>query len=76
MPTKLRFDAIAAADRPGDGFGEITLEELSAVQLSTLVGAYDPSGLPAATLGDFVTALAHTVGHFRGEGECTATAIR
>lgn len=74
VTTKLRFDAIAAADANGDG--EVTMEELSAVSLATLLGTYDPSGLPATNLGEFVTALARTVGHFRGEGECTVSAIR
>jgi len=47
----------------------LTLEELNAKPLN--VRLYDPSGLGAATHGAFVTALARTVGHFRGEGECT-----
>ena len=68
VPTSLRFDAIASADEDGDG--EITLEELDAVSLAPLVGTYDRSGLKADTLGEFVTELARTVGHFRGEGEC------
>jgi hypothetical protein len=67
VQTSLRFDAIAAADADEDG--EVTLEELTATPLD--VRLYDPSGLGAATLGAFVTSLARTVGHFRGEGECT-----
>ncbi len=66
--TSLRFDAIAAADADDDG--EVTLEELDAVSLAGLVGTYDRSGFSARTLGEFVTELARTVGHFRGEGEC------
>ena len=68
IATSLRFDAIAAA--AGDDH-DVTLEELDGVSLATLVGTYDRSGFPARTLGEFVTSLARTVGHFRGEGECT-----
>jgi hypothetical protein len=67
VKTSLRFEAIAEADRDGDD--QITLEELNAVLLD--VRRYNPSGLGAATLGAFVTSLARTIGHFRGEGECT-----
>ena len=67
IQTSLRFDALAAADADEDG--ELTLEELNAAPLN--VRLYDPSGLRAASQGAFVTALARTVGHFRGEGECT-----
>jgi hypothetical protein len=65
--TSLRFDALAAADANADD--EVTLEELNATPLD--VRLYDPSGLGAATHGAFVSSLARTVGHFRGEGECT-----
>jgi len=71
IKTSLRFDAIAAAD--ADANGEVTLEELTATPLD--VRSYDPSGLGAATLGAFVTSLARTVGHFRGEGECTVSKL-
>lgn len=67
IKTSLRFDTLAAADKDDDG--EVTLEELDAAPLN--VRLYDPSGLGAATQGAFVTSLARTVGHFRGEGECT-----
>jgi hypothetical protein len=70
IKTSLRFDALAAADT---GDGEITLEELNAVLID--VRLYDPSGLPADTLGEFVTSLARTIGHFRGEGECTISKL-
>jgi hypothetical protein len=66
VKTSLRFDEKAAADTDGDG--EITLAELAATPID--VRKYDPSGLPATNLGTFITALARTVGHFRGEGEC------
>jgi hypothetical protein len=71
VPTSLRFDALAAADANDDG--EVTLEELDARTLD--VRLYDPSGLGATTHGAFVTSLARTVGHFRGEGECTISGI-
>jgi hypothetical protein len=72
VKTSLRFDEKAAADANEDG--EITLAELSAVPID--VRRYDPSGLPAASLGAFMTALARTVGHFRGEGECAIADVR
>lgn len=75
VATSLRFDEKAAADEPpfGDGDGDITLDELDRVPLD--VRTYDPSGLDAPTVGAFVTALARTIGHFRGEGECTIERI-
>ena len=69
--TSLRFDALAAADADGDG--EVTLAELEARTLD--VRLYDPSGLGAVNFGQFVTSLARTVGHFRGEGECTVSGL-
>lgn len=72
IKTSLRFDEKAAADKNGDG--EITLDELKATPIDVL--KYDPSGLPAVTLGDFITQLARTIGHFRGEGECTISTIK
>lgn len=71
VATSLRFDALAAADADADG--DITLAELEATPLD--VRLYDPSGLGAANYGAFVTALARTVGHFRGEGECTVSGL-
>lgn len=69
--TSLRFDALAAAD--ADENGEVTLAELEAQPLDVL--RYDPSGLGAVNFGAFVTSLARTVGHFRGEGECTVSRL-
>lgn len=69
--TSLRFDGIAAADTNADG--EITLEELDARLLD--VTLYNPSGFDAATMGDFVRSLSRTIGHFRGEGECTVSKL-
>jgi hypothetical protein len=71
---KMRFDALAAADRLGIAGpdGEVTLEELAAVDLTELPqGQYGTGGVGnVRNLRDFVTALVRTVGHFRGEGEC------
>ena len=69
--TSLRFQAIADADANADG--EVTLAELEATPLDVRV--YEQSGLRAPTLGAFVTALARTIGHFRGEGECSVRAL-
>jgi len=71
IATSLRFDALAAADADADG--EVTLAELEATLLD--VRSYDPSGLGAVNYGQFVTSLARTVGHFRGEGECTVSGL-
>lgn len=71
LPTALRFEAMAAADADGDG--EITLEELDETPID--VRLYDPSGLDAPSLGAFVTSLTRTVGHFRGEGECSISVL-
>ena len=77
--TSLRFDTLAAADADEDG--KITLDELNAADLfvescsDKPVACYDPSGLDAPTQGAFVTSLARTIGHFRGEGECTISEL-
>lgn len=71
---KMRFDAIAQADRLGIAGpdGEVTLEELAAVDLTELpIDQYGTGGAAnVRNLRDFVTALVRTAGHFRGEGEC------
>jgi hypothetical protein len=72
VQTSLRFDEKAAADKNGDN--EITLDELDAAAID--VTKYDPSGFDTPTLGSFMTALARTVGHFRGEGECSISAAQ
>lgn len=76
VQTALRFDALAEADEAphGDADGELSLAELD--QRAIDVTKYDPSGLDAPTLGAFVRALARTVGHYRGEGECTMSAAQ
>jgi hypothetical protein len=68
----LRFDAMAAADDAGDADGDVTLAELSAVPLVDIAeGSYGTGSASTVNdLGAFVTALASTLGHFRGEGEC------
>nr|AYM52475.1 hypothetical protein [Archangium gephyra] len=72
---KMRFDALAAADKLGisGADGEVTLEELAQVDLTELpAGQYGTGGAAnVRNLRDFVTALVRTVGHFRGEGECS-----
>lgn len=67
VATSLRFDALADTDADDDG--EITLEELDAELIDVL--RYNPSGLDASTYRELVTELIRTVGHFRGEGECS-----
>jgi len=80
--SKLRFDAIAAADtEAGDADGEVTLDELGLVPYGTLAGvaegAYGPppadSALLFMTLEDFVyLGVAPTVARYRGNGKCQA----
>lgn len=72
VKTSLRFDEKAAADTNNDG--EITLDELGAAKID--VRLYDPSGFDAPNLGAFMTSLARTVGHFRGEGECSISEVK
>lgn len=73
---KVRFDNIAAADV--DDNGSITLDELAKVKLASIPKENGPYGTGSAAgindLGAFVTALSRTVGHYRGEGECFASA--
>jgi hypothetical protein len=68
----LRFEAMAGADADADG--EVTLEELSAVNLVDIPeGSYGTgSAGDINDLGAFVAALSRTLGHFRGEGECVS----
>lgn len=67
---KLRFDLIASAD--GNRDGEVTLDELAAVDLTTAPrGQYGVGSRgDVLNLRQFVTALVATVGHFNGEGHC------
>ncbi len=75
---KVRFDNIAGADDAGNKDGVITLEELAAVKLAAIPKDKEPYGTGSAAgvndLRAFVEALSRTVGHFRGEGECFASA--
>lgn len=71
----VRFDNIADADANMDG--NVTLEELAAVKLASLPAANGPYGVgnqQINDLGTYVAALSRTVGHYRGEGECFASA--
>ncbi len=71
IETSLRFDALAEADADDDG--EVTLAELDAAVLD--VTRYDPSPFEVTTYGDFVGELIRTIGHYRGEGECSISAL-
>lgn len=78
--SKLRFDAIAAADtEAGNADGEVTLDELGLVPFEMLSGvaegAYEPppadTALVFTTLEDFVyMGVAPTVARYRGTGKC------
>ncbi|CAN5198014.1 hypothetical protein BH09MYX1_BH09MYX1_67760 [soil metagenome] len=52
---------------------DVTLPELCKQNIDPLV--YNTSGLPGASIGDCVISLARTIGHYRGEGECTIKRI-
>ncbi len=69
-----RFEAFAKADQPTDG--TITLDELAAVQLSSIAGTpYDVgSASDVKTLKDFLFSTSRSLGHYRGDGECTPRA--
>ncbi len=71
VETQLRFQEKADADANMDD--DITQAELNLVPID--VRKYDPSGLDAPNLGAFVGQLVRTVGHFRGEGECSISNI-
>lgn len=66
----LRFAAVATADADSDG--EVTLEELSKVDLTTLPGGQYGTGGAAdvKNLRQFVEALSRTLLHYQGEGHC------
>ncbi len=76
IDAKVRFDNIAAADADADGI--VTLDELAKVKLAAIPTTQGKYGTGSASgisdLRAFVTALSRTVGHFRGEGECFASA--
>jgi hypothetical protein len=73
---RVRFDNIAGADADNDGV--VTLDELGSVKLAAIPKANGPYGTGSAAgindLKAFVTALSRTIGHYRGEGECFASA--
>jgi hypothetical protein len=70
-----RFNAMAAADTLGDG--KVTFEELTAVKLVDIPeGTYGTgSASHVDDLGAFVQAQTASLGHYRGEGHCTATQL-
>jgi hypothetical protein len=71
VPTRLRFQEKADADANNDG--EITLEELEAADIDAT--RYNPTPFAVTSLGGFVEALARTIGHYRGEGECSISKL-
>ena len=71
IETSLRFDALAEADADDDG--EVTLAELDDAVLD--VTRYDPSPFEVTTYGEFVGELIRTIGHYRGEGECSISEL-
>ena len=64
------FDLIASAD---DGDGNVTAEELAALDISTRAD-YQVGSADINFLWDFVAAQTHTLGHIDGEGHCGTTA--
>jgi hypothetical protein len=73
----LRFDALFDADGADgtDADDVITLEELAAVDLTTLPSDRYGNAGNAETLADFVAALSRTLVHFNGEGECSISSL-
>jgi hypothetical protein len=71
----VRFDAIAAADANANG--EVTLDELAQTKLVDIAeGTYGTgSASNVDDLAAFVRALTATLGHFRGEGHCSASTL-
>ncbi len=67
----VRFDAVAAAD--GDGDGDITTDELSAVDI-TGFDRYQVGSSDVTDLWTFVDHQTSTVGHIDGEGHCELAA--
>jgi hypothetical protein len=63
------FQAIADADDAGDADGDITLDELTAVDI-TGFERYQVGSFDIEDLGAFVRQQVTTVGHVNGEGHC------
>lgn len=71
--TKLRAAELVKADRTGDG--EVSLEDLAGVDLTTVPdGQYGGGDGSVENMRQFVTALSRTIIHFNGEGECNIEA--
>lgn len=65
----LRFDLLAQADDDGDADGQVTAEELAAVDITALQN-YQVGSRDIDNLWDFVLAQSQTLGHINGEGHC------
>ncbi|HEY6728848.1 MAG TPA: hypothetical protein VI197_32780 [Polyangiaceae bacterium] len=68
---KLRFDRVASADADDDG--EVTLDELAAIQLADLSsdqGSYGVGAFDVDDMRGFIEAATNSLGHFNGEGHC------
>jgi hypothetical protein len=63
------FDLIAAADAAGDGNGDVTPEELAAVDLAT-EERYQVGSTGITDLWSFIDYQTATLGHIDGEGHC------
>ena len=63
------FDLIAAADAAGDGNGDVTREELAAVDLAT-EERYQVGSTGITDLWSFIDHQTATLGHIDGEGHC------
>lgn len=69
----VRGQVIADADgaNGSEPDGEVTLEELQAVDMDDIPTGYGTGAASnVANLRDYVTFLSRTIGHYRGEGEC------
>jgi hypothetical protein len=73
----MRFEPLFLSDGAdgSEANGVITLEELGAVDLTTLPPDRYGNAGNAETLADFVAALSRTLVHFNGEGECSISSL-
>jgi hypothetical protein len=79
----VRFDPIAHADTNtypyrGNGDGESSLDELSAVLLADVPpadGEFNPEGRPISTIADYMRWTTGTNGHIDGDGVCASRVL-